>query len=1380
MLQRENVFTQYCTNCERAVRAVATTAPPHYTVIRTLLELLTQAVRHHSYDASIECRFVTLLEVLLSYDNPRWEPTDAVITIWKRLLQRIPSNVAPSRFRRMAYRVLVSLSWVPTSKGLLAACSFDDDTMPYPTFEKAQIWAHISKISTPPPLHHHHHHPSDDPTTTTTMKNRDCVMPLPRHDSVNQLLDRLKDETDVCVAITSGREGKGKTTLAALVASHPSIVRVFTVLWLDISHKKLTFDSYILHLKDVCHQLEISEPPEWPMSLQRFEEPAIRQLRELESMKIAKTILTELLEPYGKNLLLVLDDVMDAPTIQWFRFTSQQSIIVTTESRTNLDGVDWTLDLLPMCPQESMDLFCHEAALPPDHILGRTLELRTIVELCQCHPLTIRTVARWFLLKQVTAGPIQALEEILVEIQALEETRAIHLSEDDHSEDGPYELIFDVLSMMMGPVRKKETDTQSVLFVLCFAAMVVVFPDVAPLDSVILLWEQILKEEVLATDEIGGALSWEELSRYIWLIAEGLTHMGVISIVDSDGYYKVQVHHHIYQEFGLLIAREMEVKETFHHTTVDWHKFFVTGYMSKKSRGLIEKNDGTWKYIVEKLPSHMLHAHMLTTANVILSQEEFFQARIEALGWTRGIEIQIKDCVQVQHRIENGDETEVQASHVFNKTSILIREANADLFLDATDAERREKVAKALYLLGFALTENGYFRDALVYLEMAGSISIESQTLQTKIMYATCWCLLSENKTTQAKRRIEDIPMSTSQDKVWLNKEILQLKAAVLLGACSYRAAKNLLQDFLYALEDDEIDNCIELATTHEKLGRLYFLMGENDLAKNALTCCISRRNEIGVVSSSLSSTLSVLGDVNMALGLFNDARDNYKSAVGALNSLRCNEQHLDYRFVTGKLQFIDEDFSGCSASFELVRRTSNVTPLKVYDQSAYDLRYIAQVYYEIGDVEKSISILLESLSLTQSRPLSLERAKGMVAIGKCYLRNGMDNKALSHFQQAREIQMSKLGIYGDAIDTANLIGELQLKLGSYNEALNVLKKNYDDLLKSMPEDTGRVCGTLYLLADAYEVIGNSPEAIRCFNKYISVPNKQYGQCHLDRSKVLQRLGNLSMSSKAYDEAMIFLKEALAIRRDHSDWMNVMETLTSLGVLSRLQENYDPAMSYLLEASSLAKDNDFRDRANIMSELGNVYRLLSKVDQAEEIYRECVDMMEKENKLYGHVQMALGHVKFAQGDYVSALCNYEVVFEHLSQTIGLEDEKILQAIRSVGLAKFFAGNMVDAIDRFQQCLLHHTKISNGPSIDTVLMQLLTGDLSYQQQDFATATSSWNKAKNILAGIDSGVVDSKRWICSMVETRIKDDKIESMACNKFEAEIKAHYLVDDLH
>lgn len=179
--KKYQVFLDYTNLLSTAFQALDETHSSAFRHCRCLLGLLKHTVDNHHEDDSSECRFVTLVEIMASY-GPRWQPSEKVEAIWVRLMQRIPAQVPPINFRRKAYRVLVSLSWVPSSKGLLAACSFEEKRSYDASQTIAAVRGHFEKI-------------------------RRKELPLPRHDTVNQILDRLKDETDVCVGITSELDG---------------------------------------------------------------------------------------------------------------------------------------------------------------------------------------------------------------------------------------------------------------------------------------------------------------------------------------------------------------------------------------------------------------------------------------------------------------------------------------------------------------------------------------------------------------------------------------------------------------------------------------------------------------------------------------------------------------------------------------------------------------------------------------------------------------------------------------------------------------------------------------------------------------------------------------------------------------------------------------------------------------------------------------------------------------------------------------------------------------------------------------------------------------------------------------------------------------------
>ena len=180
-MKEHQVFLDYGELLTVAFEALEQTHSSAFRHCRCVLSLLKHTVENNEQDDSSECRFVTLIEIMASY-GPNWAPSDTVEAFWVRLMQRLPAKVAPINFRRKAYRVLVSLSWVPSSKGLLSACSFEEKRSYDPSQTIPAVRAHFRKI-------------------------RRQQLPLPRHDSVNQILDRLKDETDVCVGITSDLDG---------------------------------------------------------------------------------------------------------------------------------------------------------------------------------------------------------------------------------------------------------------------------------------------------------------------------------------------------------------------------------------------------------------------------------------------------------------------------------------------------------------------------------------------------------------------------------------------------------------------------------------------------------------------------------------------------------------------------------------------------------------------------------------------------------------------------------------------------------------------------------------------------------------------------------------------------------------------------------------------------------------------------------------------------------------------------------------------------------------------------------------------------------------------------------------------------------------------
>lgn len=1466
-LKRDLCFLAYTQNLQTAFAISRVMDASQYRHIKTLVNLLTNTVENRKRDNSTECRFVTLLEVLLSYGK-KWKPSEQVSAFWVRLMQRVPHDVPPVNFRRRAYRVLVSLSWVPSSKGLLEACSFDANRQSIdPEKAPARVQAHFSKI-----------------------RGR---RPQPRFDCVNQLLDRLKDETDVCVAITSEREGMGKTTLAALVASHPSILRVFRVLWLQLSGmiisnatastpshtatspstpQQFSYQAYTTLLDDLAQQFNTSIT--WPQLVKRFEEPALRRLREHAAMQQAKQMMQEFCKKQDENILLILDECADSRIIEWFRFSERQSIIVTTTPTSNiltstavgvhaapaaittssqsttqstatnpmLTGVDWTVELGPMSDEEAIALFLSEANFPPTHVLGLTVELRSLVRACDCHPLTVRTLGRWFQLKQVTAGIVKGIEELCKEMDSVvpggmsgllgaagsgnlvgggadcgattmsflsnggssvcapvpeivekpeNENSLVKVGDNglkatnsgdltsaaetlDESTKTP--LLYDILSLMMGPVRIEGTST-SILFVICLASMAVVFPHQAPLDSLLLLWEHVLTIEPHSIDELSqkNDPTPSFLRKQAWFVAEGLTHMGVISLSETDsGDPWVEVHHKLYSEFAMFMAKEMDLAETYEKTAEAWNKAFVAAYVTYRMDKPMEEVDAnSWKYSIEKLPQHIFQAKMFSMAESILSEEGFFRSRIDAMGWEKAVDIHIADCIKLQSALEaendNSWDSLEPISPVFDNAATIVA-TQAEGALGISEDKFVVEVSRALFKIGIALAENGHFDEAIAQFENAQNMLPQSQELRASILYGAAWCLLATNSSEKALKKIKASKkiMDEYVRGHVLYKEALQLQGVALVGECDYKIAAEF---FAYAVEElraDSENSKIELGATLAKQGRLFHTMGELAKAKSVYNECLNCKLQMSESSRGLASVYSALGDISMEERNLSAARGYYENGRQVLDAMRIKSEDVDHLLLTGKLRYLQSDQAGSLEALEKARKLTIDFPKLFMDQSAYDLRCIARIYQARGDLHSAVTVLQESLSLTDARPYSLERASGLHELANCLMDQDQMSAGLITLEDALEIRIRKLGECLQVLDTLNATGTVHMSMGAKDDALAVFCKVYELTERVATDDVERIAGVLYSIGEVYDAKREYAQAMEKFNECMEVLKRDRSEDHPHIAKALQRLGDVTAAQRDLDTAYNYYSAALRIRKEHEDEKQLAETLHSLGVLLRKKKDIKAAREYLLDALDLRRKNKTdNETGETLFEIANTYRLDYDTNNSINIYEKSLEVLGEGHNLRGSVYLALGHCKLSLAKDREALGYYQRALEVRLAAYGKDNLKTGNVARSIGLLKYLMNEGDEAIlylNEFMRVIEINDE-QESEDVDYIVSVLLMFDIHYAngkkeqaQKLLGIAKDVSQKSEEVRAGIPALVDMIKRRYALISEPQNKPNSI----------------------
>jgi tetratricopeptide (TPR) repeat protein len=1374
-MKKNRVFVEYAKNLWVAFKSLKSIDKSVYCHLNVLINLLVNTVINQSRDSSTECRFVTLLEVLLSYGS-QWQPSEEVSKFWKRLMQRIPAEVPAINFRRKAYRVLVSLSWVPSSKGLLEACSFDATKQTIdPTKAPPCITKHFDKIR---------------------------ARPQPRHDCVNQLLDRLKDETDVCVAITSDSEGMGKTTLASLVSSHPSILKVFNVQWLDLENETctLSYESYLRLLDILCRQLGVSLV--WPECVRRFEEPALRRLREAAAMQEAKELFSESLLEREENLLLVLDDVGDSSLIQWFRFNDRQSCIVTT-SKSSLDGVDWTVDLGPMSVDEAIEVFLSEANFATNHVLGLTVELRTIVERCHYHPLTIRTVARWFAMKHVTAGLVKGMQELAHEISNLG-SRDLHDGElgdekaDDESVQIP--LIYDIMSLLLGP-RRIDGDATSILFVMCLSSLVVIFPGRTPLDTVLLLWERILKiephaiAEMMKDEELPSSL---ELKKHACFVVEGLLHLGLIEVIDIRSNAVVEVHHKVYKEFASYMAKEMDLADTYEETVINWNKAYVTAYFTQRIEGTVDKcEDNSWEYSIEHLPSHIFKAKMYPMAETVLGEEHFLCARIDAMGWDKAVDVHLKDCIKLQQMLERNEHEETgyglfigQLSTVFGHTSSIIR-GQAQKADGSPDPGLLVEIGKALYKIGTALTEIKHYEDAIQHFEEAQAIMPHSQELRASILYSSSWAMLAANHTESALKKIRRSRQIMEQhvpDHI-LYKEALQLQGLALVGEFEYKEALAFYDDIVERIRPNASHSRLEFGVLLYGKGWVEMTVGQLERAKETFNECILWKTEKGETSRGLSWAYAVLGDIAIEQRSAADAREYYDKAVMVLDRMKSGADDIDHLLVTGKSRILRKDYDG---SLDVLRSACEKTkthPRLFLDRSAYDLRQIARAHQSRGDIETAIEVLGDSLALTDHRLYSLERSAGLHELAKYLLDQEDPHQGLICLEQSLEICILQLGECVQLLDTLNAIGNVHMSLGAHDEALTVFNK-VDELTRRIaPNDVERAAGVLYSIGEVHDANKEFTEAIEKFNRCMEVLKRENTEDHPHIAKALQRLGDVSSAQNDLSKAFSFYAEALRIRKMHNDQRLLAETYHSIGVLKRKRKQYEAANEMLLDALDIRKNLDTaRETGETFFELGNIHRMQNEFESAIELYETSLEVLAEKDDIRGSVYLALGHSRLFKRQDIKTLDCYERAREIRLAAYGKDNLKTGNVARSLGIIKYLLNKGDEALVHLNEFVrvieLNDDKDNEeeGKDVDYVVAVLLMFDIHQANRRFVQAKGLIEVAKDVCNDSEE-VLEQLPALKAMTQRRFreledKEEKVDDDVVEKKKGFLARLNLSDD--
>lgn len=1353
-LMDQKVFLEYATALDALFFQISSLGQPMNRTIKILLDQMTQAVDHDDEDhvGSTECRYVTLLEILYSFTD-RWKMSDRCQAIWETSIdddEKIDeaAHAQPEQFRRLAYDVLMSLRWVPNTPGLREICGFEPDLQ------------------------------TEVPPVVQSIFCQIRSTPLPRHDCIHQLLNRLKGGDHVAsVAIASladsfsrgsSSKGMGKTTLAAMVTAHPSVQANYCVLWLRLDRPKaddlasgnasMTYQQYIVYLNSLCEQLGVQHS--WPGPVQSLEEKSLRQKKEEEKMFQLKREMSRIMEgaATNKGVLMVLDDVYDDQEIEWFWFLDNQSLLVTTLSQSL--SVDWTLELEMLSEDEALELFLTEADYPPSHVLSTSLEAKSIVHRCGYHPLTIRTVARWFRLKQVTAGVVKGLEELNQELSACV-TKLRH----SRSKINASMILAEVMNLMLSPVLAAGGQPTT-LMKMCLSSMAVVFQGKVPTEAVQLLWGQLLRTERDAINELGDSLTPNQLRKRVRFISEALSSLGLLSTTEKDGMSFVEIHHEMQADYAVESCREMQFSDTTTETIRRWHDAFASAYLGKKVEC---DRDGTEDkcraYALEHLLYHMLSAGMYLKVAVLLRDERFLAERLGFLGWEKGMSTHALDCSLLLKGMLDEDSL---AADAFDVVATIYNQVGAFVADFAETPDDISEAAKAINLIGYALADIGRFADATSQYKVALKMVPKTSELAGTILYGLTSVYFARNDHEKGLKSIKEClkGMDDGCTTHRLYSEALMLKGDGEMTNCEYRTAMQFYNLALERLEANSANNRIEIGVALGRKGRLLHVMGQLDDAYNSFDECTKWKEKCDESSCDLAGIYNLMGDICIERGEKKEALQFFDRAYRMYEFHRSEADETDIHVVNGKTDDLHDDAEGCRENFQLAMESMKRSPRPLLEHSAYQLRIMARTYMNSGDEGRAIQKFNECLKQTNERAEeSLERAYALFDMGTLHLNMKKSDLALQCFQQALKIRIVKLGESPALIATLLKIGDLHREMGEFDEAVSFVNKALEITERVYGENDNRVGDVLFAVADLKLQINDNVEAMAMFEECLEFRRKQHSGRHPDVADVLEKLGQVHLKNATYDRAYQCFVECLDIRQatmqeGHPD---IARAFHMIGVVARKGGDCERSLHFLLDALHIRKVlKDQGDTVTTLAEIGHVHRQLQDNVSALGCYEKCLEILtdtfgQNDGRLVS-IYLPLGHVKKQQGSIDEAKSCFEKALKIGKKQLGDDHSKTGAAFRSLGLTQYDMKNYDEALDYLSCFVKIQDSNKDKNTVDYILALLLIGDINHYNGMMDEASSAYASANHAFA--NSKEV-SKRYPAfrAILERRLSEQRVK---------------------
>jgi CHAT domain-containing protein len=324
-----------------------------------------------------------------------------------------------------------------------------------------------------------------------------------------------------------------------------------------------------------------------------------------------------------------------------------------------------------------------------------------------------------------------------------------------------------------------------------------------------------------------------------------------------------------------------------------------------------------------------------------------------------------------------------------------------------------------------------------------------------------------------------------------------------------------------------------------------------------------------------------------------------------------------------------------------------------------------------------------------------------------------------------------------------NNIARLEIKLGEYEKAEEHINESLT-ILEDFRKDPAKVLFLINAIetqATLFGIKGMFDDAEDNLDRAQKIIGKQDGATGIDELSTAKELSSLFIQLGRYSETEVLLHDMLETYEAQygNNSMRLIDPLVNLGRLTLLKGDYTEADRLAVRANEIA----VRIYGDVSTKTAPTQKLISDVDYQIGDYDNAetyiLRALKSQEKQFGrnHIEVAkslaqLALIKFYKGDQKKDV--EKVMIEArdiIGAKLGKENPAYAEMLKNVAIIYISEKQYDIAFSSLQQAeAIWKAKAGRKRNINTASIYALTGDVYYQQKNYAKAEEFYNRAKDL--------------------------------------------------